>query len=396
MRCDIRTIRLVMLAATLGGIFWVSAGDLNPPAGPVESTMLPLNQVEARTPISSLPFTIDQGGSYFLTGSLTGVSGSNGITVTAGDVTLDLNGFSLIGVPGSLDGIHVPGTIFNLTVRNGGVSFWKEDGVDAANALSSVIENVRSFGNLGTGLKIGASSTIRNSGGPNGGDGISTGDGCSITDCTANGSSGNGIVAGPHNRVANCTANFNGLIGIQVGTGSIVSSCTAAENFGDGISMRLSVGCTVTGCTAVNNGGVGIRTGSAGAVVNCTAVDNISDGIRTGDASTVVNSTSQSNGNDGIRAGVSSTILGCAVRINDSLGITVGGGSTITACTANSNVSKGILGFGTTVTSCTANGNGGLGIDCNLAVGNTAFNNDNIDINANSLFNNDCDNCSQP
>ena len=44
-------------------------------------------------PISSLPFTIGNCGSYFLTSCLTGSPGSDGITVTADDVTIDLNGF---------------------------------------------------------------------------------------------------------------------------------------------------------------------------------------------------------------------------------------------------------------------------------------------------------------
>ena len=79
MRCDIRTIRFVMLAATLGGIVWVSAGDLNPPAGPVTSTMKTLDQVEARIPVQSLSgnlgfqHIISQPGSYYLTGNVTTV-----------------------------------------------------------------------------------------------------------------------------------------------------------------------------------------------------------------------------------------------------------------------------------------------------------------------------------
>ncbi len=61
--------------------------------------MKPLDVVEPRIPISSLPFTISAGGSYYLTKSL---SGAQGITITATRVTLDLNGFSLTG-PGAGD-----------------------------------------------------------------------------------------------------------------------------------------------------------------------------------------------------------------------------------------------------------------------------------------------------
>ena len=57
-----------------------------------------------RTPIYELPLTIDEPGSYFLSRDVTGVAGQNGIIINASDVTIDLNGFALIGVPGSLRG----------------------------------------------------------------------------------------------------------------------------------------------------------------------------------------------------------------------------------------------------------------------------------------------------
>ncbi len=93
------------MAALLTGSWPAGAGDVDPPPGPVMPTMIRLDEIEPRTPISALPFTINQCGSYFLTDCLTGVAGQNGITIDADDVTLDLNGFTLIGVPGSLDGI---------------------------------------------------------------------------------------------------------------------------------------------------------------------------------------------------------------------------------------------------------------------------------------------------
>jgi len=68
--------------------------------------MKTLDQVEARTPISSLPYTITQPGSYYLTADLQGVAGQDGIYVPVDNVTIDLNGFALIGVAGSYSGIH--------------------------------------------------------------------------------------------------------------------------------------------------------------------------------------------------------------------------------------------------------------------------------------------------
>lgn len=74
------------------------AGDLNPPFGPVLPTMKTIQQAEPRIPIDTLPFTISQPGSYYLTGDLTPLSsGSNGVEINSDHVTLDLNGFAIHG-----------------------------------------------------------------------------------------------------------------------------------------------------------------------------------------------------------------------------------------------------------------------------------------------------------
>ena len=68
------------------------------PPGSDAARMKNLNQIEPRTIISSLPYVITNRGSYYLTGSLTATVGTNGIVIAANDVTIDLNGFMLIGV----------------------------------------------------------------------------------------------------------------------------------------------------------------------------------------------------------------------------------------------------------------------------------------------------------
>ena len=59
------------------------------------SELIDAAQDEVRTPISALPFTISQSGSYYLTGNLDGSTG--GIDITADEVTLDLMGFAIDG-----------------------------------------------------------------------------------------------------------------------------------------------------------------------------------------------------------------------------------------------------------------------------------------------------------
>src|ERR1700675_3088171 len=104
-------------------LFVFSQGSLTPPGAP-GPTMKSLDQIEARTPISSLPFTISASGSYYLTGNLIATGSTAGITISADNVTLDLNGFALIGNLGSsspVAGINVPSGQRNLCIRNGTV-----------------------------------------------------------------------------------------------------------------------------------------------------------------------------------------------------------------------------------------------------------------------------------
>ena len=77
------------------------------------------------TKITSLPYTISTPGSYYLGGNLTYAGDSDGITVNADNVTLDLMGFTLAytGTGTTYYGIYMQGRK-NVEIRNGTVRGW--------------------------------------------------------------------------------------------------------------------------------------------------------------------------------------------------------------------------------------------------------------------------------
>jgi hypothetical protein len=126
----------VMLHSALG------QGALTPPGAPAP-TMKSLDQVDAklekRVPISALPYSISNSGSYYLASNVVGVASSDGITIAANNVTLDLNGFAVTGVTNSGYGINIAGIDTNVAVRNGNISGWGNGAIAVAGFTSQNI-----------------------------------------------------------------------------------------------------------------------------------------------------------------------------------------------------------------------------------------------------------------
>lgn len=303
-------------AACFATGYLLLAGPLDPPSGPVASTFKTLTEVEPRIAITETNtpgdadslFRITQPGSYYLTGNVTGVEGKHGIEIAAGNVSIDLGGFSLLGVPGSgsLRGITTDGLRSHLIIRNGTVTNWGSDGI-----------------NLNAG-GIGANILIEQ------------------IVAAANG--GYGMLAGNNVAVRGCVARVNGEAGIHCNSNSTIVNCSSWLNTGDGI--RAGNGASVADCTAGDNGGTGIQAGLASAIANCSVLRS---------------------GNFGIYASSGSSVTGCAVRESFSDGINASG-SVITDCSVIGSVNDGIDGgTGSTISGCTVVGCGGDGIDVNLA-----------------------------
>src|SRR5437763_11177518 len=218
-------------------------GSLTPPAAPAP-TMKTLDQLEPRIPVNATTtpgdatavFKITQPGSYYLTGNLAGVSGKHGIFITTGNVTLDLMGFDLVGVAGSLDGVHVDNTAvsINYAVRNGTVRNWGMNGLKLNVQGKHVVTNIRAFNNAQIGIEVANDAVV---------------DGC-----IGRGNGSFGIYA-VNAMVSNSTASSNGGDGIY---GYVVTHCQSSANTGNGITSNDG---SVTHCYPVVNGGAGIATG---------------------------------------------------------------------------------------------------------------------------------------
>lgn len=298
-----RTTALVL--ASLAFTTAALAGPLNPPAGPVTSTMKTMAEVEPRIAINatntpgnaSALYVISQPGSYYLTGNIVGVAGKHGIVIgNVIDVTIDLNGYRLVGVAGSFDGVSSGTTNgVNVIVRNGIVNSWGQDGIDLATTRGGQIENVTAYNNGQNGIKAGSSYSVSNcSANNNAGVGISTGETTTVSNCTAHSNTSNGIATGTTNTISDCTASSNGSNGIATSTTNTVSGCTAENNAQSGISTNF--GSTVTQCTAANNDNRGIIVEAFSTVRDCTVRANGIDGIACTNSCLIVGNLATSNG----------------------------------------------------------------------------------------------------
>jgi len=231
------------------------------------------------------PVTIDASGSYILTSNLD-VSGQptpenvTAIVVTANkEVTIDLNGFSIIGpvsctggppvcTPTGGSGIGISATSNNnkLTVKNGTIRGMGVLGIDFAGA--AILEDLQLVSNRFSGV-------------------IGTG-----------GSSG-------HALMRNCIVTYNGLSAIILGPGSEVSSCSVGGNGGSGITIN-------------NNG--------QGSVINNNVWNNFGHGIVAGIGILVLGNTVSANGGFGLNAVTSAGYGHNVFNGNNGAGAEVNGG----------------------------------------------------------------------
>ena len=218
-------------------------GALTPPGAPA-LTMKTLAQISAqldpRTPISSVPFTINTPGSYYLTTNLT-TTGSNPIVITANGVTLDLGGFTIAStVASAANGgyaILLAGTATaDITIFNGHIRGGVTNNGNNVYGGSGFIGGIFYSGNFLVNVLV---SKVSVSGCLNYGIFLNTGDSTVVEGCTAQTIGSYGIVASTVKSCGVADCGYNAIFGDQV------SDCRgAATGIGTGISAFTALNCS--------------------------------------------------------------------------------------------------------------------------------------------------------
>lgn len=265
---------LILLIVAASATLALGQGSLTPPAeaftnSQPKAVMKTLDQLEPRTPILSLPFRIKEPGAYYLTASLQGSNGNDGIVIDAGDVRLDLKGFSLVGSSNTGHAITITNLteeFHNVAIFDGAIVEWGGRGMDLGQLFDAEVRNVKLYANEGggmvlgnhmlvrgcataecgdTGMTVGDGSTIEKSQAmANRGDGIKTGIGCRITECLAVENEGDGIVAGIYSTVSDCLLGRNWTNGISVSNSCLIINNNCGEN---GVTNLPGAGIRVEG-----------------------------------------------------------------------------------------------------------------------------------------------------
>lgn len=240
-------IASIVLTASIANVF--AQGAINPIGGP-SAMMKSLDQIEPRTPISGST-GISAPGSYYLTQNIV-VGSGHAIIISANNVKLDLNGFSIISTsaPPAYTAILLSGSLTNLSIFNGsifgavtnnGTSSYGGSGFangiyfSGGQPLNARVSDVNVSGCTGWGIYLNTNFT------GNSGNSV---DACLVSDC-----GGGGIAA---ERVTDCSA--------ASGTGVAINATTAVR------------------CRGVSYGGYGVN--AVYSVRDCVGLSTLTNGLR--------------------------------------------------------------------------------------------------------------------
>jgi hypothetical protein len=324
------------------------------------------------------PYTLPSSGSYVLTGNLTPPPGAGALVAGADNITIDLNGFVVLGAGGG-PAIGIDNAGFTtLVVRNGTVRGFDGHGIS-----------------LGTDGRVFDTTVFGN--GASGGPGIE-GFNCLLVHNVVSGNSGDGIV-GNRCKIENNIVTANGTAGIR-GIANVIVHNQIAGNVGGGIvdaggstiqqnviAMNLAAGITdlmpfggvppvpppaggpprsdVMGNVLDNNfGGPGITYDTPALITNNTITNSFGNGVACGAACTIRGNTIDTNNLGGGAGGGLAVADGSTVHAN-AIGFNVGVGLTI-PCT--SGYTNNTITFNTVMdvalVGCAGSVTGGFGNNC--------------------------------
>ncbi|GMV27239.1 MAG: hypothetical protein AMXMBFR58_32700 [Phycisphaerae bacterium] len=403
------------MAVMLGMVLCIEpapAGPIDPPPGPIAPTMKPLSDVEPRVAINAentpgdanSVFRISKSGSYYLTSDVEVVALRSGIEIdhsTATEVTIDLNGFTLRGKPGSKHAVVSSG-FGHVHLLNGNVTGFGDIAV-LLDCREYRIERISVSSCDNAGLYVSAAGVISDcvvtdcadvairTLGPavidrcmvwGGGYGIWCADGSTVTGCSALATKGSGFVAskstlrdcvgsyndnfgfelGDSNTVSNCIADGNKIDGIGGGTGCTIENSTASGNYRHGIFMGDYA--VLRGCLTVLNGDSGTLLNWSSLAENCTSSGNVSHGFGASQRATFVNCRASECGGDGFSAGLFAVLKGCTGSNNTGRGVNADVDLSAIDCRFDSNGSDGLRATSrATIDTCGASFNGGDGFE---------------------------------
>ena len=214
------------------------------------------------TKITSLPYTIDAPGYYFLVDNLSYNIG-NGITVNSDNVTIDLMGFTLTGpgVASNYCGIYMDGRN-NVEIRNGTVTGWfkgiAEDGDGAAgHRMIGVRAAKNQFGIYLHGTNHLIKGCLATQGNFGSGSGLIILGGGTISDCTS------------MNFTTSNPAVDNSGYGILIGSGTVSRNLVVFchDNGSTGATGIKATGTTTISYNQVSQCRTGISSSGGGSII---------------------------------------------------------------------------------------------------------------------------------
>lgn len=244
--------------------------DLAPLRGLAAAALLSLPSLAQsgdRIPIPSLPFTIDRSGSYYLTQTLFADGG--GLVIFADDVTVDLNGFGLVGRSTPTNAVVAPVSVRNLVVCNGSITGWGLSALQLGNAQHARLADLELTDNGAFGLANGVEASIEDCLiARNGQGGMDLFDGCVVRRCTVVDNHGIGLDALRRTTVEQCVVNGNSSSGVVVLENSLVQGCRVVSNGSVGIQVERQ-------CRVIDNACSSQLTGIRVTNTRCEVTDNL-------------------------------------------------------------------------------------------------------------------------